>query len=111
VGKASVVGDKDKHLTIQLFQGKSTPSACFSGETSPKQRILNFFRNLKRQCHEIFDFRFLHESVSPKPLGMPLGLFRIFLVAARGCTTGVVDTGGKWKKSSKRKISIMLCEH
>ncbi len=36
---------------------------------------------LKGQCHEIFDFRFLHESVS-----------------------GVVDTGGKWKISSISKL-------
>ncbi len=65
------------------------------------------------------DFRllvFLHESVSPKPLSIPLGLFRIFrkfaeIYAAQGDTggkfatginntnetggaTGVVDTGG-----------------
>jgi hypothetical protein len=33
---------------------------------------------LKGQCHEIFDFRFFHESVSPKPLSLPLGPFQIF---------------------------------
>jgi hypothetical protein len=33
--------------------------------------------HLKGQCLEIFDFRFFHESVSPKPLSIPLGPFRI----------------------------------
>ncbi len=28
---------------------------------------------LMGQCHEIFDFRFFHESVSPKPLSIPIG--------------------------------------
>jgi hypothetical protein len=34
---------------------------------------------LQGQCHEIFDFRFFHESLSPKPLNIPLGSFRSFL--------------------------------
>jgi hypothetical protein len=34
--------------------------------------------SLKGQCHEIFDFKFFHESVSPKPLSIPLGPFEIF---------------------------------
>jgi hypothetical protein len=33
---------------------------------------------LKGQCHEIFCFWFFYESVSPKPLSIPLGPFRIF---------------------------------
>jgi hypothetical protein len=55
---------------------------------------------LKGQCHEIFDFRFFYESVSPRPLSIPLGPFRIFS-KIRGdirkcrCTTGTNDTGGK----------------
>ncbi len=49
---------------------------------------------------------FFHESVSPKPLSTPLGPFRIFLkipgdICNSRFTTGVVDTGGKWKKSEK----------
>jgi hypothetical protein len=57
---------------------------------------------LKGQCHEIFDFWFFHESVSPKPPSILLGPFRIFLkicgdtvFAAQGA-----PPGGKWKKSS-----------
>jgi hypothetical protein len=30
------------------------------------------------QCHEIFDFWYFHESVSPKPLSIPLGRFELF---------------------------------
>jgi hypothetical protein len=33
---------------------------------------------LKGQCHEIFDYRFFHESVSPHLQSFPLGPFRIF---------------------------------
>jgi hypothetical protein len=66
---------------------------------------------LKGQCHKIFDFRFFHESVSFKPLSIPLGPFQIFSkirgdICSSSCTTGVVDTNGKWKKSSIRKVLI-----
>jgi hypothetical protein len=44
----------------------------------------------KGQCHEIFDFWFFHESVSPKPLSILLGPFSNI----RNFATGVVDTGG-----------------
>ncbi len=62
------------------------------------------------------DFRlqiFFNESVSPKPLSIPLGPFRIFLrkfgdIRSSRCTTGVVDTGGKWKKSLIIKVLIIL---
>ncbi len=48
--------------------------------------------DLKEQCHEIFDFLFFYESVSPKPLSIPLG-------PATGInntseTGGKIDTGG-----------------
>ncbi len=54
--------------------------------------------------HEIFDFQvFFRESVSPKPLSIPLRPFRIFsqLNATSGnddkfFTPGVVDTSGKF---------------
>ncbi len=69
--------------------------------------------------HKVFDFRFSYESVSPKPLSIPLGrelttgansnnsnksvffIYPQFFSKIRGdirssrCTTGVVDTGGK----------------
>jgi hypothetical protein len=59
---------------------------------------------------------FLHGSVSPKPLIIPLGPFRIFSkihgdIHSSRCTTGVVDTGYKWKKSSIRKIFIITFGH
>jgi hypothetical protein len=43
-----------------------------------QQSCVAKYIELKGQCHEIFDFRFFHESASPKPLSLPLGLFRIF---------------------------------
>jgi hypothetical protein len=56
-----------------------------------------------------FCFWFFHESVSPKPLIIPLGPFRMFSkirgdIRSSWFATGVVDTGGKWKKSSIRKV-------
>jgi hypothetical protein len=62
------------------------------------------------------DFRllvFFHESVSPKHVSIPFRPFRIFSkirgdICGSRCTTGVNDTGGKWKKSSSRKILIIL---
>jgi hypothetical protein len=65
---------------------------------------------LKRQRHEIFDFRvFFHESVSSMLPSIPLGQFRIFSkiggdIRSSRCTTSVNDTGGKWKKSSTGKV-------
>ncbi len=72
--------------------------------------------SLKGQCHEIFEFRLFHESVSSKLLSIPLGLFRIFSkirgdIRSSRCTTGVVDTGGNWKKSSIIKVLIILFGH
>jgi hypothetical protein len=59
---------------------------------------------------------FFHESVSPKPLIIQLGPFRIFSKIRGGIrssrfATGVVDTSSKWKKSSIRKILIILFGH
>jgi hypothetical protein len=56
---------------------------------------------LKGQCHEIFCFRFFHESPSPKQLKITLGSFRFFSkirgdIRKSRCTTGVNDTGGKF---------------
>jgi hypothetical protein len=50
-----------------------------------------------------------HETVSPKPLSILLGPFQIFskilrYICSSRYTTHVIDTGGKWKKSSIRKV-------
>jgi hypothetical protein len=51
--------------------------------TDPVRGVKASFKmGLKGQCHEIFDFWFFHESVSPTDTG---GKF----------ATGVVDTGGE----------------
>ncbi len=65
---------------------------------------------LKGQCQEIFDSRFFHESISLKPMSVPLGPFSYFLeirgdICSWRCTT---HADGKWKKSSIRKASIIL---
>jgi hypothetical protein len=58
----------------------------------------------KGQCHEILPSGFFPWTSFPQPLSIPLGRFQIFpkirkdILSSR-CTTGVVDTGGKWKKS------------
>jgi hypothetical protein len=63
-------------------------------------RFISMDSSLKGQCHEIFCFRFFHESFSPKPLKITLGSFRIFSkirgdIRKSRCTTGIRDTGGK----------------
>jgi hypothetical protein len=57
-----------------------------------------------------------HESVSPQPQSISLRPFRIFSkirgdIRNSRFATGVNDTGGKWKKSSIRKILIILFGH
>ncbi len=85
---------------------------------------------LNGQCHEIFDFRFFYELVSPKTLSVLLGPFRFFrkfleVFAAQGAPavpvakfaagvvytggyTGVVDTGGAPSPRIKFEITLML---
>ncbi len=47
-----------------------------------------------------------------KPLSVPLGPIQIFWkIPGDIWTTGVVDTGGKWKKSLIRKVLIILFGH
>ncbi len=68
--------------------------------------MLNWFINfqtalLKGVWHEIFDFRFFHESVSPGPPSIPLGPFWIFFENTRRDTgdklfSAVNDTGEKF---------------
>ncbi len=77
---------------------------------------VSWHSRLKRQCYQIFDFRFFHESVSPKPLRIPFRPFRIFSkirgdIRSSRCTTGVVDIDVKWKKISFRKVLIIFLGH
>ncbi len=56
---------------------------------------------------------FFHESVSPKPLSIPLGSFRNCSkirgdIRSLRFATGVNDTGGKCKKSPIIKVLIYL---
>ncbi len=59
---------------------------------------------------------FFHLPVSLKPLSIPLELFQMFSkirgdIHSSRCTTGVIDTGGEWKKSSKIIVFIILFGH
>jgi hypothetical protein len=85
--------------------GRPVAVAHARGNRPSKVGELYLSSNLKGQCHEIFDFWFFHESVSPKPLSIPLGPFRIFSkifgdIHSSRWTTGLV----KWKKSSIIKV-------
>jgi hypothetical protein len=59
---------------------------------------------------------FFMNQFPPKPLIIPLGSFRIFSkihgdIRSSRFATGVVETGGKWKKSSFRKIFMISFGH
>ncbi len=55
---------------------------------------------------------FFMNQFPPSPLSIPLGPFRIFSkIRSSRCTTSVVDTGGKWKKSSIIKVLIIMFGH
>ncbi len=74
-----------------------------------------FKGTVSRDFWLLFFFIF-HDSVSPKPLIIHLGPFRIFSkihedIRSSRIATGVNDTGGKWKKSSIRKIFMISFGH
>jgi hypothetical protein len=60
---------------------------------------------------------FLHGSVSPKSLIIPLWPYQTFSkihgdIRSSRCTNGVVDSGGKWKKNlQQEKIFIISFGH
>jgi hypothetical protein len=56
------------------------------------------------------------ESVSSQTQSIPVRHLKIFQkfrgdIRSSRCTTSVVDTGGKWKKSSKRNFFIISFGH
>ncbi len=69
----------------------------------------NIKRPLKGHCHEIFRFWFFSWISFPPAPDYTSRPFQIFSkirgdICSSRCTTGVVDTGGKWEKSSIRII-------
>ncbi len=50
----------------------------------------------KGQCHEIFDFRIFHVSVSPKPLSIPLMPFQFFLQNSLKYSELKKHNGDRW---------------
>ncbi len=83
----------DQTILIEKYGLKGTVSRDF--------RLLVFFMN----------------QFPPSPwASIPLGLFQNFSkilgdIRCSRCTTGVVDTGGKWRKSSIRNVLIILFGH
>jgi hypothetical protein len=70
-------------LTLINAEFRWTKGGCTSAPPlvgpSPTPFQLVMFNSLKGQCHEIFGYWFFfHESVSPQPLSIPIGPFRIF---------------------------------
>jgi hypothetical protein len=100
------------HEAINLDRPAVTAPAD-SGEDTPHERKrqlrdrqdIHIFIHFKGQSNEIFFASgFFHESVSPKPLSTPLGPFLFFSkihgdIRSSRCTTGVVETGGKFATS------------
>jgi hypothetical protein len=63
--------------------------------------LLGVIEAIKGQCHEIFCFRFYHESSFPKPLKITLGSFHIFSEIHRDirnsrCTAFINDNSEKF---------------
>ncbi len=82
-----------------------------------KRGIFNNYNNyiLKGQRHEIFDFKFFHESVSPKLWGYHSGRFEFFrkfaeIFAAQGAPP-VSLTPVANEKISIRKVLIIFLGH
>jgi hypothetical protein len=84
---------------------------CGNSKVSLKHK----YSILKGTVSRDFRLHFFHELVSPQPLSIPLVPFcnskiRRDIGSLR-YTTGVVGTGGKYKKSSPRTVLIVLVEH
>ncbi len=62
------------------------------------------------QCHEIFDFWFFHESVSPKLLSIPLRPFRKFaeIFAAQGAQPVLLTPVANEKNRHSKKF-VLFC--
>jgi hypothetical protein len=75
-----------------------------------RYKVFLWFQELKMTVPRDFSLQvFFHESSSPKPLIISLASFQILFENSIGirssrCTTGVFDTGSKWKKTSIRKF-------
>jgi hypothetical protein len=73
--------------------------------------LLGFF---KGTVPRDFRLKVFYESVSSKPLIIPLGPFQIFSkihgdIRSTRCIS--IDNSGKWKKSSGRKVIIIFLKH
>ncbi len=87
-----------------------TGTSTKHGSTSEKENVGEYYWvSLKGQCHENFDFMFFSWISFTQALESPIGALSNFLKTHRDirssrCTTGVIETGSKWKKSSIGKF-------
>ncbi len=75
--------------------------------------FVNFIIQVKGTVPRDFVFKFFSWTTFHKPLSISSGLFQIFSkirgdIRSSRCTIGVIDTGGKWKKSSIGKVLIIF---
>jgi len=69
---------------------------------------------VKRQCHAILDFSLFSKISVPKAPEYPTRAVSNFLrkfLRSSSCFTGVIETGGKWKKSSIKTVLNFLFGH
>ncbi len=84
--------------------------------TSTRQHIFAL-KVLKGQCHEIFCFLFFSSISFPQASDYAIRAVSNFFENSRRysqlkvCHRCQMDTGGKWKKPSSRKILIILFGH
>ncbi len=99
VEKSFFFHQENCRIVLYLCTLLQPSTSTFKGTVSRDFLLLVFFMN----------------QFPPKPLIIPIGPFRIFSkihgdIRSSRCTTGVLDTSGKWKKSSIRNISIILLD-
>jgi hypothetical protein len=72
--EGTLLPDFQANTWSMLFSSKPTSSEESGRRLEGNSGIVS----LKGQCHEILTSGFFHESVSPKPLSIPVGPFQIF---------------------------------
>ncbi len=86
------------NVIFRYSECKRMQAVCGAGDPPSSDNVMF----LKGQCvTRVFASGFFHESVSPKPLSIPLGPFRIFSkirgdIRSSMLPTGINDTGGKF---------------
>ncbi len=98
-----------RQLAIQQLKANIphiTGTSTKHGSTSEKENVGEYYWvSPKGQCHETFDFMFFSWICFTQAFEYPIrALSNLFKkihrdIRSSRCTTGVIETGGKWKKS------------